>query len=304
MFLSTYRVIKFSIQDIFRNFWLSLVTIIILALTLFSINVILLVKIVGGNAVKIVEEKIDVSLYLISNSKEDEIIQLKTQISQYPEVKEIIYISQEKALENFKLKHEENKEIIGALQELGKNPLNPSLIIKPKSINDLDNLINKLNVLTSNIIETKDFADYQTILSTITNITTKISDASFVLAVIFLLTTLLVIYNTVRIAIYTHRREIMIMRLVGASKWFIQMPYLVSGIIYSLLGTLLVMGLFYIFLIFIQPYLNSFFESNSIDMMTYFYKEHIFKIFGLEFLFACLVNIIASWIAVKKYSKI
>jgi cell division transport system permease protein len=302
MFLSIARIIKFSFQDIVRNIWLSIVTIIILVLALFSINMLLVVKIVGVTAVGAIKEKIDINLFLKTTAEENQILALKAKIASMEEVKDVTYVSKADALENFKKNHEEDPELLDALRELGKNPLTPSLIIKPKNLDSFDNLINKLNAIEDNAIESRNFTNYKVMLNKINNITTKVSDAGLVLSTIFILITLLVVYNSVRVAIYTHRREIMIMRLVGASRWFIQMPYLLSSIIYTFIGIVIIMSIFYPFLSLLQPYFEAFFVGYNIDILNYFYVN-IIKIFGLEFIGAALINIFTSYLAVRKYSK-
>lgn len=303
MFLSTARVLKFSFQDIIRNIWLSLVTVIILVLTLFSINMLLIVKIIGETAVSAIKEKIDINLFLKADAEEAQILALKAKINAIDDVKEVIYISKAQALENFKTNHANNPEILAALSAIGKNPLTPSLIIKPKNLNSFDNLLNKLNAMDDAIIESRNFTNYKTMLTKINGITNNVSEAGLILSSIFIFITILVIYNSVRVAIYTHRREIMIMRLVGASRWFIQMPYLLSSLIYTLVGVLAIMVIFYSFLGLLQPYLETFFVGYKINLLDY-YWQHLLQIFGLQFLGAALINIFASLLAVRKYSKV
>ena len=145
MFLSLGRVIKFSLQDIFRNVWLSLVTIMILVLALFTVNMLLVVKVVGNTAVMAIKEKIDINLFLKNDAKEDEILVLKAKLSNLKEVKEVKYISKDEALKVFREKHENNPEILESLRELGTNPLAPNLVIKPANLETFDDLTNKIN---------------------------------------------------------------------------------------------------------------------------------------------------------------
>ncbi|OGF27912.1 hypothetical protein A2303_07700 [Candidatus Falkowbacteria bacterium RIFOXYB2_FULL_47_14] len=303
MFLSLARIIKFSIEDIYRNIWLSLVTVILLILALFSINMLLVVKVIGQAAVEAVKEKIDINLFLKNESKEDEILALKGEISALKEVKSVTYISKEEAMANFIDKHKDNPEILQALRELGNNPLAPILVIKPANLDILDNLINRLNTISNDIIESRNFTNYKMLLNKINDITNKVSDAGLVLSAIFVLITVLVVFNSIRVAIYTHRREIMIMRLVGASHWFIQMPYLLSGVFYTLIGVLSIMGIFYLFLTLLQPYLEAFFVGYNVNLLEYFYGN-VFTIFGVQFLGVALINILASLLAVRKYSRV
>ncbi|MFC1678550.1 cell division protein FtsX [Patescibacteria group bacterium] len=303
MFLSIIRVIKFSIQDITRNIWLSIVTIIIIILALFSVNMLMVVKVVGDTAVNAIKEKIDVNLFLKNSAEEEAIMALKSKISNFPEVKEVTYVSKAEALEIFKEKHRDNPEILDALRELGTNPLTPTLVIKPNNLDTFDNLINKLNTIEEDIVESRNFTNYKLMLTKINSITEKVSEAGMILSGIFIFITILVIYNTVRVAIYTHRREIMIMRLVGASKWFIQVPYLLSSVIYTIVGIAAIMGIFYLFLTLLQPYLETFFVGYNVNIIDYFYGGY-WKIFAIEFAIAGLINIIASLIAVRKYSSV
>lgn len=303
MFLSFVRIIKFSLQDIFRNIWLSLVTVIILILALFTVNMLLVVKVIGDMAVEAVEEKIDVNLYLKPNAKEDEILVLKAKINNLSEVKNVEYISNAQALKNFKEKHQDNPEILEALRELNINPLTPTLVIKPENLDVFDNLINRLNALDESIIESRNFTNYKALLEKINSITDKVTEAGMSLSVIFVIVTILVIYNSVRVAIYTHRRQITIMKLVGASNWFIQMPYLISGLIYTFLGVSAIMLIFYPFLSLLQPYLEAFFVGYNVNLLDFFYGN-IFTVFGIQFLATAFVNIFASLIAVRKYSRV
>lgn len=302
-FLSFFRIIKFSLQDIGRNIWLSLATIIIIILALISVNLLLVVKVISLAAVDVVKEKIDISLYIKSDTEESKILALKAKISNLTQVKDVGYVSKQVALENFKQKHKNNPEILQALIELGKNPLSPNLIIKPRNINQYDELISNLNKIDDDIIESRNFDDHKIMLGKINSITKKVSETGMFIIAIFVFITLLVVYNAIRVTIYTHRVEIGIMKLVGASNWFIRAPYLFSSLVYTLIGISVTIVFFYLFLSLLQPYLETFFIGYSFNMVAYF-NNHFFLIFGLEFLVAAIINSFASFIAVNKYSKV
>jgi len=301
--LSFVRIIKFGLQDIYRNIWLSVVTIIILILALFSINMLLTVSVISDTAITAIKEKIDISLYLKADAAEEEIIALKAELSNLEQVKDITYISKAEALEFFREKNKDNPEILQALRELGRNPLTPSLVITPKSTDLTDSLISELNKQDSELIDSRNFTDHKLLLSKINNITDKVKEVGMIVSIIFILTTLLVVYNSIRVAIYTHRKEIGIMRLVGASDWFIYMPFFLSGIIYALVGILAIILIFYPFLGLLQPYLEAFFSGYDINILSYFNSNFIF-IFGIEFLGIALINVLASLIAIRKYARV
>jgi cell division transport system permease protein len=303
MFTALFRILKLSFQDIGRNIWLSIVTITILILALFSINSLFTVQMISQNAIEAVKSKVDINLYLENNANEEEILELKSQLEKMPEVKEVRYVSQQEALSSFREQNEKNPEIIQALRELGKNPLSPSLIILPKSADNTDTLITNLKAYQSDIIESRDFNDNTVILEKINNITDSVNQVGMIIIAIFILTSLLVVYNSIRVAIYTHRREINIMRLVGASTNFIYMPFIASALIYSLVSVIVIIAIFYPFLTILQPYLEVFFMGYNVDILSYFITN-FWSIFGIEFLIVAVINILASLIAVKRYAKV
>ncbi len=298
-----FRVLKFSAQDIARNIWLSAATITILVLTLFSINIMVTVRVISDNAISVIKDKVDFSLYLKNEAREDEVLALKNRIEGLGNVKSVEYISKQQALQKFRDKNQNNQQVIEALRELGKNPLSPSLIISPSDTAQAPQLVESLKRLDSDIIESRNFSDNATITKKIDYITNKINEAGLFVIIIFSLTSLLVIYNTIKVAIYTHRREIEIMRLVGASRSFIVAPFLVSAIIYSLIAILVITSIFFPFLSLLQPYLEVFFTGYNINIVYYFINN-FWIIFGIEFLAFAIASAVASSLAVRKYSKI
>jgi len=147
--LFLYRVIKFSLQDITRNIWLTIVTITILLLSLLSLNTLLTVRLISANAITAVKEKIDISLYLNPEAPETQITALRNQIAADPKVKSVLYVSKEAALASFRNQYENNAAILNALKELGRNPLSPSLTITPANFEESGQLISQLQVLTA-----------------------------------------------------------------------------------------------------------------------------------------------------------
>lgn len=302
--LSIARVLKFALQDFVRNFWVSLVTVTILILSLFSVNFLVVVDYISQQAIKSVEAKIDLSLYLNTEAVEEDISVLKRELESIEGVAKITYVSKAQALESFQTKHRDDQPIQEALREIGKNPLNPSLVVQAKELSVYEKVINSLDKLSKHtLIESKDFDDHNNLLQSMNVITVRTRQIMLLVSFIFIAITVLVVFNAVRIAIYTHRKEIGVMKLVGASNWFIRAPFLVEAVLYSFLGVVIVIAIFYPFIHLLQPYLGSFLNTASVDLIGYFNSRFIY-IFGVEFLGASLINIIASSIAVGKYVKV
>jgi len=300
--LSFLRIIKFSLQDIVRNIWLSIVTITILLLALLSINTMLTVQAVSDNAVNAVKEKIDISLYLNADASENDINALRNQLEGMPEVKSIVYTSRQQALESFRSKYRDNPAVLQALQVLGSNPLSPSLAITPSNFDETTNLVNALRQLDSDIIESRDFSDNTVVVNKIQSITKRVNEVGLGIILIFVLTSLLVVYNSIRVAVYTHKREIEIMRLVGASNYFIYMPFLFSAFIFALMSVLFMIAIFYPFLTLFQPYLEVFLAGYNVNLVTYF-VSNFWPIFGAQFAVILFITLVASFFAVRKYAR-
>lgn len=303
LILSAARIIKFSLQDVGRNIWLSLVTIMIMVLTLFSVNLLLAVRAISGAAVTTIKDRIDISLYLKPEADLSQVAVLQARLSGLENVRSVDYISQADALVKFQAANKDDPKITEALNELNKNPLAPSLVIHPANTDNFDALWGDLNKIDDPVIESRNFDNYKAMLQKIDDITDKVSEAGFAVSAIFIIITLLVIYNTARVAIYTHKNEIAIMRLVGASNSFIKAPFLVSALIYTLVSSILVITVFYLFLNLLQPYLETFFAGYTFNITAYF-TNNFLTIFGLEFLVAAAINLIAGWLAVSKYSNV
>lgn len=301
--LSLLRIIKFSLQDIARNIWLTLVTITILLLALFSINMLTAVQLISDNAVTAIKEKIDISLYIKAETPESSILDLKSQLESSERIKGVVYVSKQSALDSFREKYKNNQAVLAALKELGRNPLSPSLTITPSNLEESNLLINELRVLDNPIIESRDFSDNSVILTKINDITRRVSEIGLFIIIIFIVTSLLVVYNAIRVSIYTHRKEIEIMRLVGASNWFVYMPFMFSAFIYAFLSIVIMIALFYPFLSLLQPYLEVFFTGYNVNILSYF-VSNFWAIFGIQFLVILFINIIASWFAVRRYARV
>lgn len=300
MLFATLRIIKFAWQDFFRNFWLSFVTLTILVLALFSINALIILNLVANSAVGSIEDKIDINVYFKAEIPEDQVKNIQNYLQSLAQVKEVQYISKEQAIANFKETHKDNPKILKSLEEIDDNPLGASLLVKAKTTYDYPFILNNLEEPQyDNLIESKDFDDHKKVIDRITGITQKVTTGVIVIAFVFTLVSILIIFNAIRIALYTHRDEIIAMKLMGATNWFIRSPFLLQGIIFAVLAICLTIIIIYPLLGFIQPYIGLLLDNNF-NLIDYFNHGFV-MIFGLELLGAIAINLISSYWAVNKY---
>ena len=304
MLTSTYRAIKFAVQNFWRNFWLSIITISMLVLTLLTVNILLVLNRVADQTIKFVENRIEVSVYFKNDASPTLVNNALGYLRSLSQVKGVLEIMPEDALAQFKKRHANDPAILSSLDELGKNPFGPTLVIKANSAKDFDLIIDALNnPQFRDGIREKDFSDYQEIVGKIRTTTDQIRTAGMILSGIFFLIALLIIFNTVRVAIFIHREEIAIMRLVGASSSFIRAPFLIETIFLSLISVLIVVALVYPTLALIDPQLSQYFGADSSGVVSYFEQNGLF-IFGTQFLALLVVTSVSTTLAMGKYLKV
>jgi len=302
--ISFWRVIKFGFQNFWRNPWLSLATVFTFALTLFVISIFFFLVLVTQTVTKAIEEKMDLVVYLQDEAKEAEILQLEEAIRNFPGVKSVKYISKEEAYEIWQAMP--TSERIKQLVTPEKNPLPRSLQIKvekPEILEEVSNYVS--GAKWQPLIQEKgiSYLRNKLIIQRLTNITKFVKKIGLILAIIFLAISILVIFNTVRLTIISRKDEIEIQRLVGAKNSFIQGPFLVEGVLYGFLATILSTFFIYLLLRYTSPLILQYLGEVSFDLKQFF-TSNLFRIFVVQFLIGVFVGGLCSLVSVRKYLKI
>lgn len=298
-----FRVTKFALQDMWRNMSLSLMTVLILALMLLSVNTLLVIRVLTEEATAKVKDQIDVSVYFDRDANDKNIEEVKTYVRSFPEVTSLSYYSREQVLKQFREEHKDNPEIIASLDELGDNPLGPTLVIKTREPSDYQKVIAALNVPEyEHIIEAKTFADTEKAIDRIHTITTQVERFSLLLTGFFALIAFLIIFNTIRVAIYTQRTEISIKKLVGATNWFVRGPYVIESFIFSAASVLATYALMLLASRFLDRYIAIVFGETG--FLTTYFETHIVLLVGGQFLAVLILTIFSSSLAMRKYLRV
>jgi cell division transport system permease protein len=299
------RTIKYAFQDFWRNIWLSLITVTVILFALFSFNSLVLVKTVSDYTLQTIEKKIDVSVFINSGIEENQALDLRARLLGLSEVKEVIYISSDEALDSMIKNHQDDPAIIQSLEELGTNPLGSQLIVQAQGADQYKPIVDLLNEERYDaIIADKNFDEHTYIIERVSDVSNQVRSVATFMTILFTIIALIVVYNTLRIIIYTHREEIAIMRLVGATNWFIRMPYIWESLIYAFFGMGIFLLLWYPLLGFVQPFVDEIFvEGSAINLITFYNVNSLF-LFGLQVLGLVLLLSIASILATRKYSRV
>lgn len=304
MFVALKRTITFSFQNFWRNVWLSLLTTSILALALISVNVLVSLNVIARTAVGAVQDRIDVSVYFKPDASADVVAEARSYLLSIPEVKSVDFTSPDLALQKLKERHANDPVILESVKELEANPLGAVLAVKARNPDDYPKILAALeNPTFAPLVAEKNFGDHRAIIERIQNIANKIQRSAMVVSLIFVLIAALIVFNSIRVAIYTRREEIGIMRLVGASNSFIRSPFLLEAAAYSVLATILAAAVVLPLLAATGASFARFFDNTTFNLFDYFIQNAP-AIFSLEFFGALILSFLAAGLAVGRYLKI
>lgn len=232
-----------SVQNFRRNWVMSLGAVITIYLSLLLVGVFLATGFVVNSVVKSVEDKVTIQVFLKDGAATSDVNALQQKLLSDPLVKNVNYTNKEQALEKFKKDMAQSPEII---QQLEGNPLPASLDVELKDTRTVEKVVANIKAeqLFLKVADRPDNPDEslrygKTIVKKLFAFTRiiRIIEVAFIsmLAVV----SLIFINNTIRLAIFARRKEISIMRLVGASNWFIRTPFLLEGVFQALIGATL-----------------------------------------------------------------
>ncbi len=216
----------------------SAATVVIMTVTLAIIGSLIFLSALLSFTLTSIKEKVDVSVYFVTTAKESDILSVRSQIMKLPQVAEVTYTSAIDALAAFRARYATDHLTLQALEEVGGNPFNASLSVRAKDPSEYESIVNFLEAsptLSSGGTSIVDRINYDANKKeTIDRLSLWIQAADrigLVVSILFALASILIAFATVRLAIYTAKDEIAVMRLVGASNAYIQGPFIVTGLI-------------------------------------------------------------------------
>ncbi|MDD2677891.1 MAG: permease-like cell division protein FtsX [Candidatus Paceibacterota bacterium] len=302
MFNTIKRIYKTAWQGIVRNKWLSFACIAMMVISLLIFSSVLIFFNTANKMITILKDKADISLYFKRDIPSEDILRIRDELIGRPEIAKIEYVSQEAALKNFQEKSQKNPTIQKALEGLGENPLSAHLNIKAKNPSDYQKIIEYANNSPfKDKLITVDLSENQKVIEKINLLAQGIKLGSVLL--IFVLTALSVIitFNTIRMAIYSLKEEIEIMKLVGASSWFIRGPFIMEGIIQGLIASLAATLVFMPLIFWLDPKIE--YMVSGLGIGLYFWS-HFWYIFLYQTVFSLITAAISSFLAINKYLKV
>lgn len=293
------RTVRQGFVNFWRNGWVSLATVLIMVLTLFVFGGLFFSNVLLTSVLESLEEKVDISVYFKTSAREDEILALKSSVEKLAEVKAVEYVSRDKALLEFQERHRENSLITQSLEELGENPLGASLNIRAENPNQYEAISRFLEAASfENIIDKINYRQNQLVIERLSQILNSSRALGLGVTVVLAVIAVLVAFNTIRLAIYTSRDEISIMRLVGATNPYIRGPFLVEGMIHGLLASIAAMVIFWPLTLWLGPRAERFFGGPN---LFEYYLTNFIWIFLMLLVIGVALGVISSLIATRRY---
>ena len=298
--VSLWRVIKFAFQDLGRNIGLAFMTVFILVLMLISVNLLLTVQILTTQAVSRIKDQVTINIFFKSGVKDKEVDEVVSYIKSFPEIAESKVFTPAEVLEQFKNRHKNSPEVLEALKELDDNPFGSSMSLRTKEPEDYQKIISRLAIPEyQSLIDAKSFDGNETAVQHLQLIMNRVESVVAGLSIVFAVISFLVIFNTIRVGIYTQRTEIGIKRLVGANNWFIRGPYLVESIIFTALSVFCANIAVYTVFKRLDPYVSSLFSGGF--SLTNYYTSHIVYLSSVQIGAVLALTVASSALAMRKH---
>ncbi len=301
------RVIKYGSVGFIRNSFVSISTILVMTVTLFVIGSLIFIGAVLNSTLSQVRDKVDINVYFVTTAQEGSILSLKKSIEALPEVKAVSYLSREEALISFRERHKNDQLTLQALEELDENPLGASLSILAKETSQYEGIAafleNDIAVSTGEepIIEKINFFQNKIAIERLTRIIDSSEKFGVSIIIFLLIASIMITFNTVRLAIYIARDEISVMKLVGASNAYVRGPFVFEGVLYGVTSSIITLILFYPLTLWLGPLTEGFF--NDINIFQY-YLDNFGQIFLIIMGIGILLGVTSSFLAVRRYLKV
>ncbi len=299
------RIIRGGFLNFVRNGFVSLSSVLVMTITLSVITIIILSQAVLNFSLSQLQDKVDVTVFFTVGASESEILSIKGQLEQLPEVASVDYISSEEALANFRERHSTDYLTLQALEELDENPLGATLNIEAIEASEYEQIANFLesgDALQSNqkvIIDKVNYFQNKLVIDRLISITEGAKKLGLGITFVLVLISVIITFNTLRLNIYIVREEIGVMRVVGAENHYIRGPFMVEGMLYGLVSAFITMLIFYPISLWLGANMTDFL---GINLNTYYFAN-FFQLLIITAVFGIFLGMISSFLATRAYLK-
>ncbi len=301
---TTKRVVRYGVAGFVRNGFVSLAAVLIMTITLFVVAGIMISSAALDSTLKQLGNKVDVTVYFLPSATESQVGDVRRSLEALPEVSQVVYESPEEALAQFRERHKDDQTQLQALDLLGENPFGPALEIRAKDTAQYEAIAEFVRDQQETgegagaVIDQVNFFQNKTAIDRLTNIIETSRTLGIAIAIILAGASVLISFNTIRLAIYTTRDEIGVMNLVGAGHWYVRGPFMVAGLLYGAVSGIAVLLLLYPLLAWLGPGSEQFLgEFNVFEYFT----GNFLVMFAVVMLSGIALGALSSYLAVRRY---
>jgi len=318
MILTTFkRITRTGFVNFWRNGFLSFAAIVVITLSLLAFGGLVFGSAFGNSLLTDVKDKVDINVYFTLTAQESDILALQKEIKALPEVSSVDYVSADQALSDFKDKWQNNALIMQGLQEVGDNPFPAALNIKAKDPSQYANIAdfltskNPQDASGSPIIDKVNYQENKLIIDRLTAIIPTVQKLGLTIALLLVFVAIVIVWNTIRLIIYTARDEISVMKLVGASNVYVRGPFVVSGIMYGVVSAILTLILMAVFAYWSDAVILKLAGvdvaanfSLIVNVLSAYFIQNFAQIFILIMGSGILLGGLSSYIAARRYLRV
>lgn len=302
------RIVHSGLVNFGRNASLAIAAIAVMVVTLTIVLFSVVTSATMNHTIAQIADKINISIYLNDNVTAQQRDDLISSLKKLPEVKGVSYTSKDQALAEYKAANASNKDLLTAINETG-NPLPASIQVDPVDPAKIDQVQTVLNQPSTVALEdpqagTSYSGDRKAAIDRIAHATDILKRVGVAGVVVFALVSMLIIFNTIQMAIFNRRDEITIMRLLGATTWYIRGPFVVESIVYGVLAALVSIAILDIlFVVAAQALQASSFGLLDIGYANTYFFDHFFLLLTMQLAAGIVIGAVSSTIATRRYLK-
>lgn len=303
------RIFRYGLHNFWRNAWLSTAATAVMTVTLLIVLTTLTAQMIFRDTLTEFRQKLNISVYLKDDAEPKEVKRFANELAGVPIVTKVEYISKEQAHKAFAEGSKDQLAQLQALGEIGTNPFPASLRINTKDPNKLEALNaviekagNKALQDEKAMQEAAGSGERRAAIDTIARVSEFSGLAGMVAGGIFVVLSVMIIFNTIRMAIFNRRDEIEIMKLIGTEKRFIRGPFLVEAALYGVLAAIISLIIVYVVLLTQAQYLAQY-EVKVVDTVNYFRSWPVMIIAG-QLGIGILIGVFSALLAIRRYLKL
>jgi cell division transport system permease protein len=304
-FVTFTRIIHTGAMNFVRNAWLGIAAMAVIFIKLTIVLFSIVTNASFANTIEQITDKFDVSVYLKDETDQTAGRELADKLKQLPNAKSVTYLSKEQVLERYKQQNANNPALLSAINQTD-NPLPATIQVKPKELNKIQELrdyLNKPDVKTKwDDVSYRD--DRKEAIDKIAHATNLLRRAGLIAVAVFAIISMLIIFNTIQMAIFNRRDELTIARLLGASTGYIRGPFVVETIMYGIVSAVISIGI--IHALFVAS--SSALQATSLGLLDInyaaeYFSNHFWMLLTMQLVLGILIGAVSSTIATRRYLK-